>query len=152
MWFYRLVKIRCEKKIKGENWNKCQWYSWSGFYDFNATIGQNSLDVLHTVYWLCVWSQIHIRCYDLLLELGVGFLLCHCLPFPTFHPLVCLIEFSRFYCWPSLIYVSSIHESPLSWQRSYFCSRIPSVCPSSTVGPETAIWLTYIMQCNFACL
>lgn len=27
------------KKIKGENWNKCQWYSWSGFYDLNATIG-----------------------------------------------------------------------------------------------------------------
>lgn len=59
--FIDWLKYIVKKTIKGENWNKCQWYSWSGFYDFNATIGQNSLDVLQTVYWLCVWSQIHIR-------------------------------------------------------------------------------------------
>lgn len=49
-----------------------QWYSWTGLYDLNATIRQISLDVLQTVCWLCAWSQIHIKCYDLLLEVGVS--------------------------------------------------------------------------------
>lgn len=126
-----------------------QWYSWTGLYSGQchhwANFSGPSTDCVlalcmvtgtHQMLWLSAWTKSQ-------------FLLCHCLPF---HPLVCLIEFSRFCCWSSMVYISNIHESLLPWQCSYFCSRIPSVCASSTVGPETTIWSTYIMQCNFACL